>query len=89
MPKIGSKTVERVDIICPFCLTDTKRWKLVPSVWHGPSSPRTRDRTPKPEAIDQKSLVEFEQAVLQAHLPECKNKNILGERLLELYSLKK
>jgi hypothetical protein len=89
MPQIGSKTVERVDIFCPFCVSETGRWKLVPSVWHGPSSPRTKNRTPQPEAIDKQSLVDFERAVLQAHLPECKNKDILGERLLSLYGLTK
>ena len=89
MPQIGSKTVERVDIICPFCVMDTKRWKLVPSVWHGPSSPRTKNRTPLPEAIDKQALVEFERSVLQAHLPECNMKNVLGEKLLSLYGLTK
>jgi hypothetical protein len=89
MPHIGSKTVERVDIICPFCLTDTQRWKMVPSVWRGPSSPRTRDRTPWPEAVDQNAMIEFEQSVIQAHLPTCKNKNILGKVLIELYGLTK
>ena len=89
MPKIGSKTVERVDIICPFCLTDTHRWKMVPSVWRGPHHPwpRTKDQTPWPEAIDQKAMIEFEQTVLQTHLPNCKNKQVLSEKLLELYGL--
>lgn len=87
MPKIGSKTVERVDIICPFCVSETGRWKMVPSVWHGPLSPHTKDKTPKPEAIDKQALVEFERMVLQTHLPDCKNKDILSKKLLELYGL--
>ena len=87
MPKIGSKTVERVDILCPFCVSETGRWKLVPAVWHGPVSPRTKNRTPQPEAIDKQALIDFEKSVLQAHLTDCKMKDILSEKLLTLYGL--
>lgn len=73
----------RAEIICPFCLVDTTRWKLVDAVkirntrgqwdWH---------------ARDEVVAREFERKILQEHLDkgECV-KYVLSPSLLEMYHL--
>lgn len=73
----------RAEIVCPFCLVDTGRWKLVDAVkirnsrneweWH---------------AQDESSIRAFEQKILQDHLDkgQCV-KYVLSPSLLEMYNL--
>jgi len=83
MIRDGSRTIERGEIICPFCLLDTGRWKLIPAVWRWN---RARTRL-DPYEVDLKSATEFEAKVLQEHLPSCSAKTYVSPAVLALYGL--
>ena len=88
--------VTKVEVICPFCLESTKKWKM----WNvGPvTSPITfyDGQTGKvvgivPETTlnikHEKDAVEWERGVLQKHLEVCEMRTQLTREVLNQYQL--
>jgi hypothetical protein len=81
--KSGDKTIEKCEIICPFCLSNTKRWKMFHAVWKW-----NLEKTELfPEEIDKLSARKFENKVLSEHLPNCSFKDILSDSVRKHYEL--
>ena len=79
----GKITMERCGVICPFCLKDTKRWKIIKAVWKW----NTEHTCLEPEEIDRTEAKAWEQTVLQEHLAKCKMRNYISNSVLEHYGL--
>lgn len=81
----GDKTIEKTNIFCPFCCEDTKRWKLIPTVWLW----NVRRTEVEPNAIDEKMAKKFETDVLTKHMEQCKFAGIVTQYALDKYNLLK
>ena len=81
--KFIKRTLERVEISCPFCGKNTRRWKMFYVNWF--RHPLYTQLVP--EAVDVKLSNDFEHEVLQEHLNKKECLNNLSSKALSLYNL--
>jgi hypothetical protein len=102
--KAGDKTIIKCEIICPFCIERTGKWKLiklVPKKYEIVYFEKDTFSSSKPSLIkksmirktmdapNEQEMILWERKVLQEHLDKCSMKDYLSSSVLDHYQLKK